>query len=379
MNFTISQSLLLKNLNLVLGGISKNLDAFGGAVKIKAFNGKITLETVSPETAIIAMAECDIEREGEICAEAIKLFEIIKRLPAGGQIKIEQKSTLLHITHEKARFHVNAMDASQFPIVPLPAVEGSLNVRAKKLLFLIDKTRFSMFPNDTRLSLNGILLQFNENEERKKFLKAVATDGHRLSLAKLEAEDIISASFPSSISIKKGIIVPKKAILELRKILESVDEGEVEIQVLGKRISFMAGPFQLITTLVDAEFPNYEKVIPEIKENFVVIPRKELLVKAERVGAIYGIGDENVLRMTFENNCLTLFGKNLQYGEAIDEMPVEWHEDKMEIGYKYSYVVEILNHVSSDNVRMSLKQGSAALIKDEKLENYFYVLMPMRF
>lgn len=373
MKFVTSQNNILRALTLVLGGVSKTTGIFSN-VKIKAEkqSGIVILETTNLDIAIKTTINSIIEEDGELCVDVVKLSEIIKTFPQSVDINFEsKKENILNINHGKSKFQVRGVNSEDYPKPELSDFESALKIMSKKLLYLIDKTKFSIYPNETRFNLHGLLLHFKK-EDGKNLLTAVATDGHRLSLAKLEVEKDV----PSDIKI----IIPKKTILELKKALDTLEDHEMEIRIMKKQVVFEMSGYTLITKVVDAEFPEYEKVIPFENEKLITAPRKDLIKLVERVGAIYTTSHDSPIKLTFENDFVTLFASSKIDGEATDELSIQAEIlEKVEVNYNFAYLIEILNHISSEKVRFFLKDGKPGLIKDEALESYFYVLMPMRF
>ena len=177
------------------------------------------------------------------------------------------------------------------------------------------------------------------------------------------------------------IILPKKSTIELRKILEQGEDEELEISLFERQINFSSKSFSFVSKLIDAEFPEYEKVIPQENTKITTISRKEFISLIERVATIHAGSSENNIKLTFAPNLLTILAKNKDTGEAMDEIATESSfEEAIEVNYNYSYLLEILSHISSEKLLFCLKdERTPALIKDEKLDSYFYILMPMRF
>jgi DNA polymerase-3 subunit beta len=369
MKFVTSQSAILKSLTLVLGGISKTPEH--STVKIKSENSLVTFETKNLDIKIKSFLLAQVETSGEISVELIKLLEIIKKLNTNAEILFEIKDLGLQIKNGRSKFFLKGV-SSDVEMEKKLETKGSFKIMSKKLLTLIDKTKFSIYPDETRFNLNGLLFQFKEENE-VFFLKSVSTDGHRLSICKIETSVPEANNFPK-------IIVPKKATLEIRKILESIEDEEIEIEFLEKQIGFISKSFKFISKLIDAEFPEYEKVIPLENNKIITISRKELISLVERVGAIYTNSTENGIKMHFENNLLTASAKQKDAGDSSDEITLEEaFEGSIEVNYNCNYLIEILNHITSDKIQLCLKdERTPAIIKDEKLDFYFYILMPMR-
>jgi DNA polymerase III subunit beta len=372
MKFVATQSIILKSLSLVLGGATKTGD--GSMVKIIANkeDGLITLETKNTDLKIKSFFKSDIENSGEICVELVKLNEIVKKLDTSIEILFEVTNLTLLIKSGKSKFSVKGVVIANIPEVE-EEHRNSFSIMSKKILSLIDKTKFAIFPDETRFNLNGILFEF-KNEKNTSFLTTVSTDGHRLAFSKLEVENNENFTFPR-------IIIPKKATMELRKILDLTVDCDVEVKLLNKKIILSSSAFEFTSKLIDAEFPQYENVIPRENTKTATIQRKDLINLIERVSAIHAASSENGLNLIFSKNLLTIAGQNKNTGEANDEIVIETNFDEsLSVNYNYVYLLEILSHISSDKVVINLKnEQTPALIEDCNIESYFYILMPMRF
>jgi DNA polymerase-3 subunit beta len=380
MKFSTTQSVILKALTLVFGGIAKSQSDLAKSqdyslVKIKADKalGNIMLETKNFDVKIKSFFNSQVENSGEVFVEFIKLNEIIKKLNPSNDVLLEVKDLTLNIKNGKSKFSLKAIESIIEDEDRQSSKGTSFKIMSKKVLSLIDKTKFSIYHDEVRFNLNGLSFQFKETDATS-FLTTVSTDGHRLSFCKLEA------SIPEQSKFLK-IILPKKSTIELCKILEQVEDEELEINLLEKQITFSCNSFSFVSKLIDAEFPEYEKVIPQENTKITTISRKEFMTLIERVATIHAGSSENSIKLTFSHNLLTILAKNKDTGEAVDEISTESSfEDVIEVNYNYSYLLEILAHISSDKLLFCLKdERTPALIKDEKLDSYFYILMPMRF
>lgn len=372
MKFVTSQNAILKALTLVLGGIAKTLEHSVVKIKTEEASGNVIFETRNLDIKIRSFLKLEPENSGEIVVELIKLLEVIKKLNSSSEVLFEAKDGGLQIKSGRSKFFLKSISSEAENEKPIEA-KTSFKIMSKKFLSLIDKTKFSIYPDETRFNLNGLFFQFKKEAE-KFFLTAVSTDGHRLSICKIETTVPEAASFPK-------IILPKKSTLELKKILDNIEDEEITVELFEKQVGFSGNSFKFVSKLIDAEFPEYEKVIPLENNKIVTIIRKDLINLVERVGAIYANSSENGIKLHFENNLLTAFAKQKDAGDASDEITLEQEfEGIIEVNYNYNYLIEILNHISSEKINFCLKdERTPAIIRDEKLDFYFYILMPMRF
>lgn len=373
MKFVTSQNVILKALMLVFGGIAKSPEHSIVKVKADLSAGLVKFETKNIDMIIKSSFPAEIEMGGEILVEFVKFMEIIKKLNQTNEVLIESKEGTLFIKNGKSKFSVKGSSYTMDDFKPTHNISSTFKIMSKKVLSLIDKTKFSIYPDDTRFNLNGILFRLKSQDE-KLFLNAVSTDGHRLSFASLEV------NFEETPSFSK-IILPRKTALEIKKILDLLEDEEMEIKIFEKQALFSAKSFTLVSKLIDAEFPDYEKVIPSENTKSTIVARKDLITIVERAAAIYAASTENGMKLNFHNELLTISAKNKDGGEAVDEIVIESNfNENLDVNYNYVYLLEILNHISSEKVKILIKDPTTpALLKDESLDSYFYILMPMRF
>jgi DNA polymerase-3 subunit beta len=372
MKFSTNQNVILKALALISGGIGKSLEHSTVKVTADATSKNVTLEARNLDVRIKSFFQAQVEVSGNMNINFVKLNEIIKKLNQTSDVFFESKDSSLAIKNGKSKFSIQTADMTEEEVYNI-TVKSSFKIMSKKLLSIVNKTKFSIYPDETRFNLNGLLFQFKQTDG-SSFINSVSTDGHRLSFAKLEAE------MPNGASFSK-IILPKKTTMELCKILEQAEDEELQVSLFEKRIDFSSKTFYLQSKLIDAEFPEYEKVIPQENTKIVTIPRKELMSLIERVSTIHAGSSESGIKLSFVENLLTISAKNKESEEALDEIITESaFSEQIEVSYNYAYLLEILSHTSSEKVVFALKdERTPALIKDEKLDSYFYILMPMRF
>jgi DNA polymerase-3 subunit beta len=374
MKFTTTQNSTLKSLMLVLGGVAKSGES--QMVKITANKDakKITFKTRNIDIDIKSYFEANVDESGEVAVEFTKLIEVVKKLNSSIDVSFETKDLTLNIKSGKSKFALNGAKTQNIEEPTFKeGAKSTFRIMSKQLLSLIDKTKFSIFPDETRFNLNGVLLQFKEVNS-KSYLTAVSTDGHRLSYAEIEASNKSGESLPK-------VIIPKKCTLELRKILDASQDEEIEVSLYEKQFSIFSPTMQFTSKLIDAEFPEYQKVIPKENTKIIKINRKDFIGLVERVATIHAGSSENSLTLTFSSDLLKIKGTNNNTGEATDEISTECKlEDAISINYNFVYLLEILSHIGSENLLFCLKdEKTPALIKDETLTSYFYILMPMRF
>ena len=293
-----------------------------------------------------------------------KLIDILKSLPGDQVVSLTSSGTKLTLQAGKSRFTMQTLPADDFPLVNEAVDFGpAFGVPQKVLKSLIDQVHFAMAVHDIRYYLNGILFVAEGNT-----LTLVATDGHRLGLAQATLE----AEIP-----KQEVILPRKTVLELARLLGNVDEP-IEMCFAGNQARFSFSGLEFVTKLVEGKFPDYNRVIPKNHKNSVTLGRQPLLSSLQRAAILTSEKFKGV-RVNLEPGALRIASSNAEQEEAKEELEIDYGGDAIEIGFNVTYLMDVLNNIGHDMVRLELQDGnSSALITVPEQPGFKYVVMPMR-
>jgi DNA polymerase-3 subunit beta len=241
-------------------------------------------------------------------------------------------------------------------------------VSAAELHRLIEKTQFAISTEETRYYLNGIFLH-TIDVMGHAMLRAVATDGHRLARVETDAPDG-SSGMP-------GIIIPRKAVSEIVKLVETgVTEVAIELSTSKIRLTF--GEVVLTTKLIDGTFPDYQRVIPTANDKSLFIDKSSFAAAVDRVSTISSERGRAV-KLALADHRLTLSVTNPDSGSATEEIEVDYDQSAIEIGFNARYLLDITAQLDGDTALLKLADsGSPTLIQDREGASALYVLMPMR-
>jgi len=377
MKIKVDRSALMKALSHVQNVVERrNTIPILANVLIRAKDGALTLAATDMEIAAVEQVPADILKQGATTAPAATLYEIVRKLPEGAVVELDHPGGDAQLALRAGRY---ATSLVCLPVEDFPALqEGTLphrfGLKAGLLRDLVDRTRFAISTEETRYYLNGIYLHVAESEGAP-VLRAVATDGHRL--ARVE-EDV-----PEGASGMPGVIVPRKTVLELRKLLDDIPGQDlVEIALSDTKIRFGFGPVTLTSKLIDGTFPDYDRVIPRDNDKLLRIAKKDFAEAVDRVAAISSERSRPV-KMAIAKQGLTLSAASPEQGTASEEIDadrVEYDATPIEIGFQARYLRDITDQMA-DSVRVEFKfhDGAApTLIRAEGDPRAVYVLMPMR-
>lgn len=316
------------------------------------------------ETALKEPLDIKVEKEGRICVPARKMFEIVREVDA--ELSCESvDDQWLKIKAGASNFRLACLSAKEFPAWPGMEDMEEMNINAGTLTEVIDKTVFAAGESDTRYTLNGILFHLLPGGK----LNVVGTDGHRLAAA--------FRIIDGSIQEEKKNIIPRKAAVELRKLLDKSEEN-IKVTFCKNHVMFSIGTIQFLTRLIEGTYPNYEQVIPEGNEKKVVF-QKDAFVKTLRRVSIMSKERSNAVRLDLSADRVVITSSNPDMGEAQDEFAVTYSGEELSMGFNARYLIDILAAMSSENVILEMQAPlSPVLVKDEKDEGYRCVIMPMR-
>tara|TARA_B100000949_G_scaffold149959_2_gene131750 strand:- start:2589 stop:3581 length:993 start_codon:yes stop_codon:yes gene_type:complete len=312
-----------------------------------------------------------VESDGAITVSAHLLFDIARKLPEGSQVSLETAENRMDVKAGRSRFKLPTLPRDDFPVIVEGDLPTSFSLPAKTLAEMIDRTRFAISTEETRYYLNGIFLHVSD--EDKPVLKAAATDGHRLARFTLAR--------PEGAEGMPDVIVPRKAVAELRKLLDEKMDGEVQIDLSASKIRFtMGGEGGVVLTskLIDGTFPDYSRVIPTGNDKLLKIDPKSFFAGVDRVATI-ATEKTRAVKMGLDKDRVTLTVTSPDNGTASEELAAEYAADGFEIGFNAGYLKDILSQIDSDEVEIHLADaGAPTLIRKNDDSPALYVLMPMR-
>ena len=324
------------------------------------------------ETALKEPLDVTVEKEGKICIPARKLFEIVREVD--GDLSFETiDEQWLRVRAGASDFRLACLPHSDFPAWPSALGAGDIEevtIHGSLLMEMIEKTLYSAGESDTRYTLNGLLFHAKPQD---KSLTVVGTDGHRLAL--------IIRQMDSEVKEEKRIIIPRKAVSELRRFLTSSDDketSEVKISIGEKHLLFSVAKIQFLTRLIDGSYPNYENVIPKSNEKKMSIG-KDTFSKVLRRVSVMSKERASAVRFDLEGDKLTISSSSPDIGEAKEEVAIDYKDDKLSLGFNARYMLDVLGAMTSEKVVLELQDPlSPVLVKEDGSEDYKCVIMPMR-
>ena len=371
MKLTIERAVLLRALAHVQSVVERrNTIPILSNVRLEAHDGGLKLTATDMDLEVVETVLADLSVAGATTAPAHTLYDICRKLPEGAEVSLDTTGDAgrLEIACGRINFRLPCLPPEDFPVMSGGEFSHHFALPASELRRLIDKTRFAVSTEETRYYLNGIYLHAASGEDGQS-LRAVATDGHRLAR--------VDSDLPDGADGMPGVIVPRKAINELRKLIDELD-GAVEIDMSDTKIRYTFDTAVLTTKLIDGTFPDYERVIPQNNDKMLEIDGKPFIDAVDRMAAI-STDKSRSIKLALANDRLMLSANSPDSASGEEELPVDYKGPGLEIGFNSRYVLDMTSHIEGDRIQFSMADAvSPTLVRDTSDPTTLYVLMPMR-
>jgi DNA polymerase-3 subunit beta len=331
-------------------------------ILMEARDSSLILTATDLEVGLQMIYTCTVSEPGIVAVPSKKIHEIVREL-AAGPVRVELTETQrIRLKSGESVFELAGMDASDYPAWTSYENVETAKIPAEKLLHMVEKTLFASSSDDARFNLNGVLF-----EQNKATTRLVATDGHRLALI----DDELGLTLPSK------QVVPKKGLVEMRRLLENLKE-EVQLGFEQKNLFIKTNRFMMTVRLIEGDYPDYRKVIPEGGERQVKVNRLNLIQALKRVAVLTSERNKGVtVQVTPGKMELTAFHPDL--GTGRDVVDVDYSHEEFSIIVNVHYLLEALGVVDSDTVSLEFhKEGAPIIIRPYPAKTYFNLVMPMR-
>lgn len=363
----LERDALLKPLQAVTGIVEKRhtLPILSN-VLIERKDGQLLLMATDLEiqvTARTALGKSAGEDTG-LTVSARKLQDILRSLPEGTEALLDVQNNRLQVRSGKSRFNLQTLPVTDFPAMADPgAPQAKVALPQKALRELLLLVQYAMAQQDIRYYLNGLLLVLEGSQ-----VKVVATDGHRLSYA---------ARSLGQQQEKREVILPRKAVLELGRLLAESDDT-VTVEIFASQVRFSFGGTLLTTKIIDGKFPDYTRVVPTGYQKQFSVKRQDLLQALQRA-AILSNEKFRGVRWMLGVNSLRISCTNNEQEEALEEMEISYAGEALDIGFNITYLLDVLNNVHSEDVECAFGDAnSSMLVTVADNRDFRYVVMPMR-
>ncbi|RWM89422.1 MAG: DNA polymerase III subunit beta [Mesorhizobium sp.] len=371
MRVILERSNLLKSLNHVHRVVERrNTIPILSNVLLSAEGATLEMKATDLDLEVTEATPAKVERGGATTVPAHLLYDIVRKLADGAEVmlKTDEDGNAMTVTSGRSSFRLQCLPQSDFPELSAGSFSHIFRLDSVALKGLIEKTQFAISTEETRYYLNGIYLHTHDADGKLK-LRSVATDGHRLARAEIDA--------PAGSEGMPGIIIPRKTVSELQKLVDDPDIA-VTTELSDTKIRFTIGSVVLTSKLIDGTFPDYQRVIPTGNDKKLIIDRQSFAAAVDRVSTISSERGRAV-KLSIGEGQVTLAVNNPDSGSATEELAADYSSEAIEIGFNAKYLLDVAAQLTGTEAKFMLADaGSPTLIHDMADETTLYVLMPMR-
>ena len=369
MEIKIARGELLKGLSTVQGIVErKTTMPILANVLMEAKGRLLTLTATDLEVGVINSRPAEVIRDGKLAIHARGLYDIVREL---SEEIVHLNSTENHwveISCGKARFKIVGLSPEEFPAIPKKGSGIEVNIAPEVINEMIEKTAFAMSVDETRYNLNGIYIE-QAKVGQIDLLRMVSTDGHRLS--------IIDREINGKWKLPKGIIIPRKGIFELKRLVENA-EGEINLTIDEKHTIATNKGTTLVIRLIDGQFPPYKQVLPSQLKHTIIINRQTMLHVLKRV-SVLSVDRSRGVKFSFSPKNLEVSTSNPDFGEAREELNIDYKGEKFEIGFNARYFIDVLNVIDDEEAEFQMGDDTTpCILKSGRDKGFTHIVMPMR-
>lgn len=364
MELKITKDALVDGIQIVQNAVSqKSSLPILSNVLLEAENNTLSLTATDLDIGICSTIPVQLEQAGAITVPARKFFDIVKALPEDSEITLSmKKNNFVNIKSGKAQFKIIGLPKEEFPQLPLFKDKDSITIEQATLKEMLNLTDFAISKDDTRYVLNGVLLIVKGEK-----VTIVATDGRRLA--------VVNKDLPKKTLVDRTVIIPMKTVQEVKRMLG--EEGEIKIKFSDNQVLFSFDASFILSRLIEGEYPNYKKVIPEKSTKEVKVKREEFLSAARRA-SIFTDQDSMAIKLSIKKKKMTI-SKNTPYlGEAKEEIDVDYNGNSdLDIGFNPRYLIDVLKSLSDEEIIFEVNDANKPGVVRKGLD-YTYVVLPMQ-
>jgi DNA polymerase-3 subunit beta len=338
-------------------------------ILISAVDSDISISATDLEISLQQKIPAEVLNKGSITISGRKLFEILKESKSSDIYLKEKENNWVFISDEKTQYNLACLPAEEYPIFVEPEDVVTVEMDATVLCEMINKTIYSVTMEEAGFKLSGIFTE-KVAKEGNVFLRMVSTDGHRLSLIDKDIENI------EDMNIEKGVMIPKKGMLELNKLASEGDKiaiGFKQNNCVAKKENSL-----IVIRLLESKFPDYNTVIPKQIKHIVEVKKEEIIDSMKRM-MILSTDSYRGVKITLDKDIMELVSINPDLGDVKDNIEIEFKDENLEMGFNSRYFIDALQSMDSETVKLGFVDNSSpCLITGDDDKGFVGLIMPMR-
>ena len=366
MDLKLHQSDVLRELSLVQGVVERRSPIpILANILLEASGDRLRLTATDLDMTVMTSCPAEVRAEGRLTVASSVFQDLVRNLPEEEfTVRLDGEGVVISSGRFTSRMAI--LDAGEFPTVPEEPQSDGFSLSLPLLQEMFSRVAFAITKEDPKFQLNGALVRFLPGE-----LEIAATDGHRLA--------VVRARTDGGDPPFERQLFPRKLIAEFSRF----DGERVLFSVHENHIGFRMGTRSLISRIVDLRFPQYEKVIVRDNPHRARVGRSELLTALRRVSLLAQEKSRGVRFRFGSDGELTLVSIGQELGTAEEVLAIDYQGAPIEMALNAVYVIDVLNVLDTEQVEIQLKDSATQCVivpvdDDERLEEYIYVVMPMR-
>ena len=324
----------------------------------------LKISSTNLEVAVTTLVRCKVEEEGSVTIVCKTITDLVNSLP-NKNVSLETKNGEVSVEAENYHTTIKTLPAEEFPLIPEVENEKTLNLDAQEFKKAINQVGFAVSTNQTQPEISGILFKIENNQ-----MKIVATDRYRLAEKK--------TTFKGEPNLNYNLIIPHKTVLELSRIIAN-QSGNIQVALNETQISFIFNNTQIISRLIDGEYPPYEQIIPsEFTAN--ITTERLALLNALRAGGVFSQNNNSVkIDYKTENQALVLTSESGELGKSVIELSSVVEGGSGSVVVNFHYLLDCLVNLEATNVVLKITNDSSpSLLTPQGDESYLYLVMPIK-
>ena len=374
MELTLSKEALKRALSITQSIVArKTTMPILANVLLSVGDGHFRISATDLEITAVVSTQAKIKSKGSTTVNGKIFADLVRELPEGDVTLKLTEGERLEVIAKGSKLKIVGVSAEEYPSLPGILFEPQAKLSSKQLIEMITKTLYAVSTDETRFNLNGVCFEIVPEGKGKKAsnsLRMVATDGHRLAMITRPA---------GTLDFQGRVIVPRKGLSEIRKVLNPEEDTPVGIEIKEGFLIIESGETRISMRLVDAEYPNYEQVIPKEKGVIASIPVTEV-GQALRRAALLVSDKGKCVKLEFDAALLRISSSSPELGEGIEEIPIKYGGKPLSIGFNALYILDVaasLGEAQTLNIELTGELGAGRFFSEGD-ESYFGIIMPMR-
>jgi DNA polymerase III subunit beta len=370
MDLFIQQEELVKALGSVQGIVERrSTNLVTGQALLEASDSSLKITATDNELTLVGQFPANVADPGQISVNAAHFFQVAKALPTAPVRLLEEENHRLVVDAAPAHFKVLGTSTENFPALPAFDAQKTVKVKAGPFARIIDQTIFAIPTEDNRYGLNGGHVEALTSPEGESRVRLVTTDGSRLCYAETPYE--------GEFGMGKRMLVPRKALQEVRKLLDSPDD----VATIGfgdRTITVTVGGYVLHSRLVDGEFPPYRRVLPASFQRQARVERLPLYEALRRV-SIEAQDKAGKVLIQFGRDEMVISARSVEHGEARHPVPVDFQGNDITMGFNVRFFLDVLGCMDDSELTIQLEEAlSPCIVRPSSRDDALFVIMPIR-